>query len=132
MKRITLTILIGLCLIVGGFLLGSLSHYDQLEVGKAIVVHDGQVFTPESWDDATANSNYAVVGIYGKWKWPWAKETTRFIDGITLLGDPKLGSLKFYGTLKFGDGTFTIPSTVHLQGADIIGNGTDRTLLKLK
>ncbi len=119
MKRVVVGA-VALCLIVGAFLTGTLSYYDQLEVGRAIVVHDGQVFTPESWDAAMSSSDYAVVDIHGQWKWPWANKTTQVIDGITFMGDPKLGSLKFYGALHFGDGTFTMPDTTHLSG-DVSG-----------
>lgn len=110
-----------LCLAVGGFIVGGLCRYDQLEIGLAIPIHNGQVFTPESWDNAVANASYSVVGIDSEWKWPWAEKTVQFIDGITLLSDPRLGVLGFDGTIRFGDGVFTLPDNINMHG-DIIGN----------
>ncbi len=128
MYRIESFIAVALTLIYGGFLLGIQTHYDQLEIGQAIIVHSGEVFTPESWDAAVTGSEYAVVGTHIQRKWPWDGKKVQLIDGTTLLSDPKLGSLKVQETLRFGEGTFMIPDTINISG-DIIGCGSGRTIL---
>ena len=125
MERIA-KIILGVVFLLVGFLIGSLSRYDQIEIGKTITFTNGEIFTPDSWDNAKDES-YSLLQINNVWRFFWQpKNWVKIRDGYSLIPE------SFYGTIRFGDGEYTLNDTLNFDGYRIIGNGRDKTIIKME